>query len=159
MERSAKLGREESKFEFYKMIKVVQEVDAGYHTRPTALSPEEAARFIETKIGDMADEVFGVLLLDTKNKPTGWGIVAHGAINQINIQPRSVLVPALISGASAIIIFHNHPSGDPEPSKEDEKLTHALIEAANLIGVRILDHIIIGGGAGVFKSLKEVRMM
>ncbi len=104
-------------------------------------------------------EVFGVLLLDTKNKPTGWGIVAHGAINQINIQPRSILVPALLSGAAAIIIFHNHPSGDPEPSKEDIKLTHALIEAVSLVGVKILDHIIIGGCEGVFKSLKEARMM
>jgi DNA repair protein RadC len=75
----------------------------------------------------------------------------HSAIN-VRLHPREVLGPALREGASALVLIHNHPSGDPTPSREDTRLTRQLVEAAQLLDLRIHDHVVIGNGSGAWLS-------
>jgi len=139
-------------FKFYKILKIVQEADAEYLGGMTLNNPESVAKVIRDRIGDYANEVFGVLLLDTKNKLTGWGIIGQGSIDACQASPRSVFTPALLSGARALVLFHNHPTGDPAPSQADRKLTYSLTEAGKLLEVKILDHIIVGSSCDAFYS-------
>jgi DNA repair protein RadC len=141
-----------SGFEFYKVLKVVQEVDAEYRSRTTFTSAEDVAEIIHQKIGDYANEVCGVLMLDTKHRLTGWGIVGQGSLDICAASPREVFLPALLSGAAAVIFFHNHPSGDTTPSRNDIILTEQLVKAGKILGVQVLDHVVVGGQADNFTS-------
>lgn len=141
------------KMEFFKIIRMVQETEPEYFAGETIREANKAAEFIRSKIGNYADEVFGVILLDNKHKPTGWGILATGSVDQVSISPRSIIVAALTSGARAVILFHNHPSGDPEASIMDMKITKAISEATKLVDVNVLDHIIIGNSTDKYTSL------
>lgn len=89
-------------------------------------------------------EHFFAIHLDTKHRICCVDEVAIGSLNQAVIHPREVFKTALLSSASAIILLHNHPSGDPKPSREDIEITKRLKEASEILGVRLLDHIIIG---------------
>lgn len=140
------------KSEFYKVVRMVQETDAEYLTRPNLVTPDQAADFIRAKISDNADECFGVIFLDTKHRPTGWAVVSNGTLSQCNVHPRNIFLPAFLSGAAAVIIFHNHPSGDPHPSREDIQLTEQVVKAGRLLGVIVLDHIVIAGSSSEFVS-------
>ena len=91
-----------------------------------------------------AKEYFITLHLDGKNKIQCIEEVSVGSLNQSIVHPREVFKGALLSSAAAIILLHNHPSGDPAPSREDREITRRLKEAGELLGVRVLDHIIIG---------------
>ena len=82
--------------------------------------------------------------LDTKNKIIGAFGVSRGALNSSLVHPREVFKRALLSNAASIMLAHNHPSGDPTPSSEDKATTKRLVEAGDIIGIRVLDHIIIG---------------
>jgi DNA repair protein RadC len=88
-------------------------------------------------------ENFVILILDTKLKVVGINTVSVGSINQAVVHPREVFKPAILKNASALILGHNHPSGDPAPSSEDIKVTQKLIDAGNLLGIPVIDHIIV----------------
>jgi DNA repair protein RadC len=90
-------------------------------------------------------EIFWVLLLDQRNRVMQQVQVSEGTQGSCPVHPRDVLGPALKAGAASMILLHNHPSGDPDSSLEDRELTERLRKAAELVGIRILDHIIIGG--------------
>lgn len=154
-----KLDEGIEKSEFYKVVRMVQETDAGYLTRTTLVNPDLAACFIKSKVDDSANELFGVICLDIRNKPTSWAIVNSGSISECQVHLRNVFLPALISGAAAIIVFHNHPSGDPKPSKADLILTENIVKVGRLLGVAVLDHIIIGSGSSKFVSLQTDGIM
>jgi DNA repair protein RadC len=138
-------------------FRVVRE-DGNTRSRYELSSPETSYRFIRDAgfIPDDAKEHFGVLLLDTKN-----GFVAHhpvsvGTLSASLVHPREVFAPACrVMGVASIVLFHNHPSGDPTPSREDLRLTRQLVEGARLLDLRIHDHIIIGDGTGTFVSLAQ----
>lgn len=89
-------------------------------------------------------EVFAVYLLDTKNKVKKREIISMGIMDASIIHPREVFRLAILTGAHRIILSHNHPSGDTEPSDEDMKITRQLQEAGKLIGIEVLDHVIVG---------------
>jgi len=91
-----------------------------------------------------AKEYFISLHLDGKNRINCMDIVSIGSLNQSIVHPREVFKTALLSSAAAIILVHNHPTGDPTPSSEDISITRRLKEAGEIIGIRILDHIIVG---------------
>jgi DNA repair protein RadC len=93
---------------------------------------------------DYDREVFLVLLLDTRNRLIGMNIVSIGSLTASLVHPREVFKPAIAASASAVIGVHNHPSGDPSPSREDRDLTRRLWEAGKILGVRFLDHVIVG---------------
>lgn len=90
-------------------------------------------------------EHFIVLLLDTKNRFKAYRIVSRGTLDSSSAHPREVFKEAIRESASAVILMHNHPSGDPEPSPEDRSVTRQLVEAGSILGIRVLDHIILGG--------------
>ena len=86
------------------------------------------------------------MTLDTKHRATGIFTVTTGTLDASLVHPREVFRPAVYNGASSVLLFHNHPSGDPTPSREDFHVTRRLKEAGKLIGIDVLDHIIIADG-------------
>lgn len=93
---------------------------------------------------DMDREMFIVLSLDTKNQPVSINICSIGSLNASIVHPREVFKTAILSNAASIIVAHNHPSGNPKPSKEDINITDRLKECGMIIGIPIVDHIIFG---------------
>lgn len=85
-----------------------------------------------------------VITMDTKLKPTAMEIIAIGSIDQVGIEPRDIFKHAIISNATALVMVHNHPSGDSYPSKEDYRITKRIHEAGEMLGIPLLDHIIVG---------------
>jgi DNA repair protein RadC len=119
---------------------------------PAVTSPREALlQFQDLRISPK--ECFAVLYLNTRNQPLSCEKVAVGGLNVAALQPREVFGPALTQGAAAVILAHNHPSGDPTPSPEDLAVTRHLQEAGRLLGVEVLDHLVVS--AERFRSLRE----
>lgn len=85
-----------------------------------------------------------VILLDRKNRPLGRSVVTKGTATNSLVHPREVFKPAIVAGASAIVMLHNHPSGDPAPSRADIQVTRQIRESADILGINLLDHIIVG---------------
>ena len=117
-------------------------------------SPEDAAAVGKgfMRIHEEPEEYMYMLCLNNKNRITGVFEISHGNVNSSIVCPREVFQKALLANAVNIILMHNHPSGDPSPSTEDITVTKRLIEAGNILGVQVLDHIIIGDR---YVSLKE----
>lgn len=107
-------------------------------------SPEALATLFRGIIGDETRETFAAVYLDARHNPIGWHIVSIGTVSESLVHPREVFRPAIAIGASAIAVAHNHPSGDPSPSREDRSVTERLGVAGALLGIRLLDHVIIG---------------
>ena len=104
-------------------------------------------------MSNFKQEVFKLILLNTKNIVIGTKDVFKGTLNSSIVHPREVFKEAIHRGSASIIVCHNHPSGDPSPSKEDINITLRLKECGNIMGIELLDHIIIGNNRYV--SLKE----
>jgi DNA repair protein RadC len=117
-------------------------------------SPYKSFDVLKEFIGDSDREVLSVLTLDTKNKITSITAASVGSLNSSIVHPREVFKTAILGNASSIIIGHNHPSGDPTPSKEDISITLRLKECGKILGIELLDHIIIGNDNN-YISLKE----
>ena len=100
-------------------------------------------------------ECFVVLLLNTRRRVKGHVLVATGTVDTILIHPREVYRAAIIAGASAIILMHNHPSGEAAPSEADIKTTRDLIRAGQILKIEVLDHVIVGAGE-TFLSLRSL---
>jgi DNA repair protein RadC len=93
---------------------------------------------------DAQKEFFNVVLLDGRNKPIRNVKISEGSVNASLVDPKEIIKAATKESASALILVHNHPSGEPEPSKEDMEITTRIIKTCDLVGLRVLDHIIIG---------------
>ena len=109
----------------------------------TVADARDAATVARAAIGSEITECVIVLFLDARNRVTGYSEVARGTVNAARLSPRDVLVPALYSGAPAIAVSHCHPSGDPSPSRADHTVTAVLRDAARIIGITLVDHIIV----------------
>ena len=116
--------------------------------------PAAAARFIDALCQDEPAECMGVLFLDQRHRVIGASILYRSGFNRAAVEPRGLLAAALLANAGGIICFHNHPSGDPSPSAEDLTFTRRLAEAGEIIGVRLMDHVIVGGN-GQWISLRQ----
>lgn len=103
--------------------------------------------------GKLAQETFSIATLNAKNKIIKEHLITMGTVSSSLVHPRETFRPAILDGASAIILTHNHPSGDPTPSSEDIKVTKQLIGAGKILGIKVLDHVIIGDDK--FLSLRE----
>ncbi|RPF49482.1 DNA repair protein RadC [Thermodesulfitimonas autotrophica] len=125
--------------------------------RPQILKPEDAARLVMEDMRRLDREEFRVILLDTRNRVIQVETVAVGTLNSSRVEPREVFKSAVRSSAATIILVHNHPSGDPTPSRDDVALTKRLIQAGELLGIEVLDHVVIGDGK--FVSLKAERLI
>ena len=108
--------------------------------------PAAVRRYLKAMLRHEISEVFGCLFLDTKHRPLAFEILFRGTIDRASVYPREVVRRALLHNAAAMILCHNHPSGNNEPSQDDVHLTLSLKRGLALIDVRVLDHIIIGDG-------------
>ena len=133
-------------------IKMVKESSFLYQTRQI-LSPNDAYEMIKEQLEGLDREQFIIACLNTKNEPTNISVVSVGTLNKAIVHPREVFKTAILSNAASIMAFHNHPSGETTPSQQDIQLTNRLYEAGELLGIKLLDHLIIGDGT--FTSLKE----
>ncbi|HBL36178.1 MAG TPA: hypothetical protein DD734_00805 [Firmicutes bacterium] len=116
-------------------------------------SPQEVAGFLIPRLGLLDQEHFLTLHLNTKNRLLGTETISIGTLDASLVHPREVFKAAIRQSSAALILAHNHPSGDPRPSREDLNLTRRLKESGELLGIPILDHVIIG--ARNYYSLKE----
>ena len=122
-------------------------------------SPNEVLAYLDTLDIASADrEVFVVLHLDTRNRVVAHETTSIGSQNASLVHPREVFKAAILKGATSIILAHNHPSGDPAPSKEDIDLTHRLVEAGGLMGIQVLDHVVVAP-PGESVSMKELGIV
>lgn len=119
--------------------------------------PEDVVAQVRMKLKDKKKEHFWVLLLDTRNKVIKMSEVSVGSLNASIVHPREVFKEAISASAASVILAHNHPSGDPQPSKEDIEITKNLVAAGQLMGIEVLDHIIVGDKDYI--SMKAQRLL
>lgn len=143
-----------------KAIQIMAAVELGrrignlrYDERYVIRSPEDGAKFVMEDMRFLTQEHFVCLYLNTKNQVLHKQTIFIGSLNASIVHPREVFKEAFRRSAASIICIHNHPSGDPAPSKEDIEVTKRLSECGKIIGIDLLDHLIIGDGK--FVSLKE----
>ncbi len=132
------------------MICIREEVSA-----PKIQSGEDALKYWWTKIApmpwcDQEREVCVVLCLNTRYRVVGFALVSLGTLNESIAHPRDVFAPAIALNAFAVLLLHNHPSGDPSPGRADKELTQRLSDAAELLQIRFLDHVIVGNEENYF---------
>jgi len=116
--------------------------------------PAMVADYLSLRYARGEQEVMGALYLDVRHRLIAEADLYRGTLYRAAVEPRAVLKEALLRGAAGFILFHNHPSGDPSPSAEDLKFTRRMAEAGELLGVKLIDHVILGGG-GRWVSLKR----
>jgi len=109
-------------------------------------SPKDVFEYLSPKMSHLQQEHFVVLLLDSKNRVKKEETVFVGTLNSSTIHPREIFKSAIKESANSIIVAHNHPSGDPTPSEDDEELTKQLKKVGEMLNVRVLDHVIVGKG-------------
>ncbi len=130
------------------MIKIksleVREIEYTYDKRPKISGMDDVIKAVKPMIADPNKEFFMALYLNTKNGILKQEVISIGSLNANIVHPREIFKTACMISASSIIVAHNHPSGDPSPSREDIDLTKKLVESGKMIGIEILDHVIIG---------------
>lgn len=134
-------------------LKLVKESSVLYKTRKIS-NPYDAYRLAKNFLVDSDREKFVVVCLDTKSQPVSIEVVSIGTINSAMVHPREVFKIAVLSNASKLICFHNHPSGNTEFSKEDEVITNRLKKCGEILGIELVDHIVVGDDDKYF-SFKE----
>jgi DNA repair protein RadC len=132
---------------------------SGYSEIPKKkiTAPDDFVDLFRPLLKEEASEVFLVAYLSTFNKVIAFEIVTKGILNASLVDVRSIFKGAIVSNCASLILAHNHPSGNPEPSNEDISITNTLIEAGKIIGIRIFDHIIVAGE--LYTSFVERRLM
>jgi DNA repair protein RadC len=133
-----------------KATQVMAAIELGRRTlvqrpgqRKSFMSPRDLATYLLPQFGARPVEQFGVVLLDTKHRLLRTSLVSIGTLDSSPAHPREVFREATTASAAAVVLFHNHPSGDPTPSDDDCELTGRLVDAGRIIGIRVLDHIIL----------------
>lgn len=116
--------------------------------------PRDVAHYVLMKYGRIDQEVMGALYVDIKQRLLAESEIFRGTLTRAAVEPRSVLREALLHGASGVVLFHTHPSGDPAPSAADYDFTKTMVRACRVLGVQLVDHLVIGG-FGRWVSLKE----
>ena len=148
-----------TRLKYVKIVRLKLIREAGFLTQPRVESPEEAHEVFRQFLGEQMDrEHLALLCLDTKHRPAAIQIVAVGTLDSVLIHPREVFKTALLANAASIICAHWHPSGDPAPSPEDLKITYRLMQVGELMGIKLLDHLILGAD-GYYLSMKESGIM
>ena len=136
-------------FSFNLALPVVREASSS-----ACRTPEDVRRQL-ADLATLAQEVFVVLTLNAKYRVIDRHLVSLGLVDSCQVHGREVFRPAISDGAAAIVLAHNHPSGDPTPSAEDLHITRQLVEAGRILGIEVLDHVIIGRGERPQCSLRE----
>lgn len=106
-------------------------------------SPSRTAQYLQLKIADCKSEVFGAIFMTSKNQVLDIRTLFQGTINAATVHPRLIVQHGLELNAASVILYHNHPSGDPIPSESDKQTTHRIKDALSLIDIRVIDHMIV----------------
>ena len=130
-------------------------LNQGIGIEPTITSPADVLGLL-TDIKDLRKEYFVALFLNARNQVICRENVSVGSLNASLVHPREVFVPAVGSSAASVILAHNHPSGDVTPSREDIELTRRMVQAGEIMGIEVLDHLIVGSER--FLSMKEANV-
>lgn len=136
-------------------IQLGQRAAAPTKERVDVSNPDSVWRYLAPRLADLEQEEFLVILVNAKNHVLDVESVSRGTLTASLVHPREVFRPAVKRSAHAVILAHNHPSGDPKPSREDLQITQRLVEAGKLMGIEVLDHVVIGKGRYV--SLRAER--
>ena len=129
---------------------------ADYLNRSEVTSPERLAEVVLPLLAGLDREACVVVLLDTKHRLLRTELVSVGSVDHTFMAPREVFLSAVREGAAAIAVAHNHPSGDPEPSRDDEMVTRRLVRAGELLSIDLLDHLVVGGARWVSLARRGV---
>ena len=127
---------------------------SSFRGRPTVRGrvisqPQDAGQIVAPEMEPLVQEQLRVLLVDTKNRLVGQHLVYQGNVNSTMVRPAEVFREAVLEAAPRVILAHNHPSGDAEPSNDDISITGFLLEAGRILGIEVLDHLIVGQGSVV----------
>ena len=133
-------------------VRVVREPQLPF-PKPTISCPNDALGLLQRQLAFQDREIFCIVILDARNQVLGVNTVSIGSVSASIVHPRETFRPAILMGASSMILAHCHPSGDPSPSQDDIELTRRLAKAGEILGIEVLDHIIIADNQ--FLSLKE----
>jgi DNA repair protein RadC len=125
-------------------IALVREPGVKLAERPEMRQPAAAARVLAEYVGEADRELFVIALLTIRYRILGLHTVSVGCLSSSLVHPREVFKPAILASSSAVLLAHNHPSGDPEPSAEDLALTRRLAAAGTILGIEVLDHVVLG---------------
>lgn len=141
------------------LIRLVKEMCSTYlaekmKQRDAISSPKLVVDFARHKLSGLSHEAFMVIYLNVKNEIIDHKVIIEGTVDSVAIYPRRIIEAALVNHATGLILVHNHPSGHPEPSEEDKKITRDIIEAARTLDIRVLDHIVVGKD-GYFSFLEN----
>ncbi len=136
-------------------IELVREYSKSYDNAPACSSPDLVAKFLSELVRPFVYEVMGAVMLDTRHRAIGHLIAYRGTLSRAAVEPRGLLVPALLGNAAGIILFHNHPSGDTRPSAEDCAFTRRLKDAGEIVGVDLVDHLVLAGDEDTWMSFRE----
>ncbi|MCR4425058.1 MAG: JAB domain-containing protein [Firmicutes bacterium] len=128
--------------------------ERSHQTLVCVTEPADVGRIAAEFLHDADREQFVVLLLNSRHRVIGLQVASMGSLNESIVHPREVFKAAILAGCGAIVVAHNHPSGDTNPSSEDVAMTKRLGEAGRLLGIPLLDHVIVGEN-GEFRSLRE----
>jgi len=137
-------------------VRVVLERDDGVLSRPRLQSAADVARDLGA-LAELDREAFVVLLLDQKNRVTGVHVVSIGSLAASLVHPREVFKTAILANAAAVLVVHNHPSGDPTPSREDREITERLVQCGQTLGIPVLDHVVIA--ADGYRSFADAGLL
>ena len=122
-------------------------------------NPEDAVLLLGKHLCEMDREVLCVINMKTDGTPINCNIASMGAINQAIVEPREIFKSAILSNAAAMIMVHNHPSGNLEPSKEDTMITDRILTLSAYMGIPLKDHVIVGGDNSAYFSFKEKELL
>ncbi|MCT4621876.1 MAG: DNA repair protein RadC [Marinisporobacter sp.] len=139
------------------LFEVAFRINAKSDKRIKITSPTDVANLYMSEMKYLKKEEFRVVLLNTKNEVIDTKTISIGTLNSSLVSPREVFKESILESSNSIILLHNHPSGNSSPSKEDVSTTKRLVEAGEIIGIEVLDHIIIGDGQYI--SLKEMNII
>jgi DNA repair protein RadC len=130
--------------------------EARMPDRELLARPSAVAAYLALRYAVRDQEVMGALFLDVRFRLLGEQLLFRGTLYRAAVEPREILKEGLLRGAASVVLFHTHPSGDPSPSAEDLIFTRRMAEAGEVVGIRLIDHLIVGVG-GRWKSLKALE--
>lgn len=141
------------------IVRVKLDTEKSIYSDENIDSPEKMVSVVGSEIKDLANECVLLANLNTKNQIINMSVISQGLINQSLLHPREIFNKAILSNASGVMLFHNHPSGDITPSKQDKDITEKIAFSGELLGIKLLDHIIVGAGNFAYFSFAKENLI
>lgn len=141
------------------IVRVKLDTEKSIYSDENIDSPEKMVSVVGDEIKDLANECVFLANLNTKNQIINMSVISQGLINQSLLHPREIFNKAILSNASGVMLFHNHPSGDITPSKQDKDITEKIAFSGELLGIKLLDHIIVGAGNSEYFSFAKENLI